>query len=127
MQRVSHYSFGRIVVDGAEHTRDVIILPDRVVGDWWRRDGHSLVLDDLHDVLDDLPDHLIVGRGAHGRLAAGDHCRARRPVPPVLSAPSLRTPAAVRDRPTAWGGVERLDGGGRGRADDHPGGEVSRH
>jgi hypothetical protein len=68
MQRVGHYSFGRIVVDGAEHTRDVIILPDRVVGDWWRRDGHSLVLDDLHDVLDDLPGHLVIGRGAHGRL-----------------------------------------------------------
>ncbi len=24
-------------------TPDVIVLPDRVLGDWWRRDGHSLV------------------------------------------------------------------------------------
>jgi hypothetical protein len=68
VQRISHYSFGRIVVDGTEHTRDVIILPDRVVGNWWRRDGHSLVIDDLAAVLDELPGHLVVGRGAHGRL-----------------------------------------------------------
>ena len=56
------------MVDGNEHTRDVIILPDRVVGDWWRKDGHSLVLDDLDDVLGELPSHLIIGRGAYGRL-----------------------------------------------------------
>ncbi len=56
------------MVDGTEHTRDVIILPARVVGNWWRKDGHSLVLDDLGDVLDDLPGHLVLGRGAHGRL-----------------------------------------------------------
>lgn len=68
MHRISHYSFGKIVVDGTEHTRDVIILPDRVIGNWWRRDGHSLVIDDLRAVLDDLPGHLVVGRGAHGRL-----------------------------------------------------------
>lgn len=68
MQRIHNYSFGRIVVDGTEHTRDVIILPDRVVGNWWRRDGHSLVVDDLREVLDELPGHLVVGRGAHGRL-----------------------------------------------------------
>ena len=55
-------------MDGTEHTRDVIILPDRVVGNWWRRDGHSLVIEDLSDVLDELPGHLVVGRGAQGRL-----------------------------------------------------------
>ena len=55
MARIEQYSFGRVVVDGEQHSRDVIVLPDRVVGDWWRRDGHSLVIDDLADVLDELP------------------------------------------------------------------------
>lgn len=68
MARITHYSFGRIEIDGIEHTRDVIILPERVVGNWWRKVGHSLVLDDLSDVLDELPGHLIIGRGAYGRL-----------------------------------------------------------
>jgi hypothetical protein len=66
--RIEDYSFGRVVVDGAEHSRDVIVLPERVVGDWWRRDGHSLVIEDLDEVLDELPERLIVGCGADGRL-----------------------------------------------------------
>jgi len=69
MARLERYSFGRILVDGQEHTRDVIVLPGRVVGDWWRREGHSLRIEDLRDVLDELPARLIVGCGAHGRLS----------------------------------------------------------
>jgi hypothetical protein len=65
---IESYSFGRIVLDGAEHTRDVIILPDRVVSDWWRKDGHSLILEDLDDVLDELPGHLLIGTGAQGQM-----------------------------------------------------------
>ncbi len=68
MARVDHYEFGRIVVDGRQETRDLIILPDRVVRNWWRRDGHALVLEDLADVLDELPGHLVVGTGADGRM-----------------------------------------------------------
>jgi hypothetical protein len=60
MARIDHYEFGRIMIDGREETRDLIILPDRVVRNWWRRDGHALVLDDLGEVLDELPAHLVV-------------------------------------------------------------------
>ena len=68
MPRIEGYDFGRIVVDGDELTRDVIILPDRLVTNWWRADGHRLVLDDLEDVREDLPEHLLVGTGAYGRM-----------------------------------------------------------
>ena len=68
MPRIESYSFGHIVVDGEEATNDVIVLPDRVVHNWWRRDGHSLVLDDLREVLDELPPHLVLGTGAYGRM-----------------------------------------------------------
>jgi hypothetical protein len=68
MARIDHYEFGRIVVDGREETKDLIVLPDRVVRNWWRRDGHALVLDDLVEVLDELPSHLVVGTGADGRM-----------------------------------------------------------
>jgi hypothetical protein len=68
MGRIDHYEFGRIVVDGRLETRDLIVLPDRVVRNWWRRDGHALVLDDLVEVLDELPSHLVVGTGADGRM-----------------------------------------------------------
>jgi len=68
MARLQDYSFGRITVDGQQHTRDLIVLPDRVVPDWWRRDGHSLAMEDLDDVLDELPERLVLGVGAHSRL-----------------------------------------------------------
>jgi hypothetical protein len=68
MARLEGYRFGRVVVDGREETKDVIVLPDRVVRNWWRRDGHSLVLEDLDDVLEELPERLVIGTGADGRL-----------------------------------------------------------
>ena len=89
--RISEYSFGHVVVDGAEHSRDVIVLPERVVADWWRRDGHSLVIEDLDDVLEELPERLIVGCGAHGRL---------RPNPAVIDALRARG-VEVEALPTA--------------------------
>ncbi len=68
MARIESYSPGRVLVDGVEHTRDVIVLPNRVVGNWWRRDGHSLVIEDLEDVVEELPERLIVGCGHSSRL-----------------------------------------------------------
>ena len=68
MADLSEYSFGRIVVDGSEHRRDLIVLPERVVSGWWRREGHSLALEDLEEVLEELPERLVLGCGADGRL-----------------------------------------------------------
>jgi hypothetical protein len=66
--RIEGYRFGHVVVDGVEQTRDVIVLPDRVVTNWWRADGHSLALGDLDEILDELPEHLVVGTGAYGQM-----------------------------------------------------------
>lgn len=68
MAVIDAYDFGRVRIDGREETRDVIVLPERVVRDWWRKDGHGLVLEDLKAVLDELPARLVVGTGAYGRL-----------------------------------------------------------
>jgi hypothetical protein len=68
MPEIDGYEFGRVTIDGREETRDVIVLPDRVVRGWWRKEGHGLVLEDLEDVLDDLPERLLVGTGAYGRM-----------------------------------------------------------
>lgn len=68
MSKISGYRFGRVVVDGVELTRDVIVLPGRIVRNWWRNDGHRLVRDDLVAVWDDLPATLVIGTGADGRM-----------------------------------------------------------
>ena len=36
MARIDHYEFGRIMIDGRQETKDLIILPDRVLRNWWR-------------------------------------------------------------------------------------------
>ena len=68
MRRIEEYRFGRVVVDGDEQTRDVIVLPERVLTNWWRADGHRLVLADLADVIEELPERLLVGTGAYGQM-----------------------------------------------------------
>jgi len=65
--KIEDYRFGRVVEGQPGEAR-----PDRVAGrvvrDWWRRDGHALVLEDLEDVLDELPERLIVGMGASSQM-----------------------------------------------------------
>src|SRR5213595_4002957 len=68
MPRIEGYRFGHLVVDGEEQTGDVIVLPERVLTNWWRADGHRLVLADLGAVIDELPERLVVGTGAYGRM-----------------------------------------------------------
>jgi hypothetical protein len=66
--RIEDYSFGRIVLDGEEFAADIILLPGRTLPGWRRIHGHALVLEDLREVLDELPERLIVGTGADGRM-----------------------------------------------------------
>jgi hypothetical protein len=68
MPRIEDYRFGHLVVDGEVQTRDVIVLPGRVLSNWWRTDGHRLVLADLDDVIEELPERLVVGTGAYGQM-----------------------------------------------------------
>ena len=68
MPRIEGYTFGRVLVDGQEQMKDVIVLPKRVVANWWRKEGHSLHMEDLADVLEELPERLLVGTGAAGQM-----------------------------------------------------------
>jgi hypothetical protein len=95
MATIDSYEFGRIVIDGSQHDKDVIILPNAVVANWWRKQGHSLVVEDLEEVLDDLPGRLVVGTGAHGRMRPD-----RRAVEELerrgIAVEALPTPEAIR-------------------------------
>lgn len=73
--KIEHYSFGRIRIDGDEYSNDVIIHPDRVEADWWREEGHSLVLDDLDTVMQEAPSALVIGRGAYSRMEIPEQTR----------------------------------------------------
>ena len=65
---IDTYQFGKIVIDGQVHTKDVILLPDRVIGGWWRQEGHVLHLSDLEEVLAAQLQELVIGQGAYNRM-----------------------------------------------------------
>jgi hypothetical protein len=65
---IDSYRFGQIVIDGQSLSKDVIILPDGVIANWWREEGHALHASDLDEVLAAGPDLLVVGQGAYGRM-----------------------------------------------------------
>jgi hypothetical protein len=64
--------FGSMVVDGTAYTKDLIILPDRVISPWWRVDGHSLAPGDLKVIFDLKPEIFVVGTGAMGMMRVPD-------------------------------------------------------
>ena len=66
--RIDSYDFGRIVVDGKEYTSDVIIFPDKVKDNWWRKEGHALHIEDIESVVKENLEVLIVGTGKYGLL-----------------------------------------------------------
>lgn len=73
---VEAYDFGQILIDGKPYRSDVVIWPDRVDCPWWRAEGHSLVPDDLPEVLASPPAQLIIGTGFYGRLQVPDETLA---------------------------------------------------
>jgi hypothetical protein len=68
MPHIDDYRFGRIVIDGRAYKSDLIVLPHRVVENWWREEGHVLHAADLGPVFDVRPKVLVVGQGAYGRM-----------------------------------------------------------
>jgi hypothetical protein len=62
-------SFGEIRVRGTTYRADLIILPDRIVSNWWRKEGHELHMEDLEEVMREKPDVLIIGTGQAGAMA----------------------------------------------------------
>ncbi|MEO0260682.1 MAG: MTH938/NDUFAF3 family protein, partial [candidate division WOR-3 bacterium] len=64
--KIEKYDFGEIVVNGKKYTRDLIIFPDKIKENWWRKEGHSLCIEDLKEVIEYKPEILIIGTGYSG-------------------------------------------------------------
>jgi hypothetical protein len=65
---IESYKFGAVVINGKRYTSDVIVLPERVIDGWWRKEGHRLHVEDLEEILkqEPKPEVLIVGTGYYG-------------------------------------------------------------
>jgi hypothetical protein len=65
---INSYKFGFILIDGNDYTGDVIVFPDKVKGNWWRQQGHSVCVEDLKSVFEYSPNVLVIGTGAEGLM-----------------------------------------------------------
>jgi hypothetical protein len=65
---IDSYEFGMIVIDGKRYSSDVIIYPNNVKDDWWRKKGHQLGVDDLENVIEVNPEVIVVGMGNPGLM-----------------------------------------------------------
>lgn len=72
---IDSYQFGIIVIDGAEYDSDCFILDDSVHANWWRKQGHVLVVEDLQPVIAAKPSVLVVGCGASGMMKVPEQTR----------------------------------------------------
>lgn len=68
MKEIESYTFGNIKINGKEYKNDVIVFPNRVKSNWWRKEGHNLHIEDLEEVIKRKPPFLVVGKGAYGRM-----------------------------------------------------------
>jgi hypothetical protein len=65
---IDSYEFGAIVINERRYSSDVIIYPDKVKDDWWRKEGHQLCIEDLEGVVEENPDVIVVGKGNPGLM-----------------------------------------------------------
>lgn len=75
--RIDSYSFGKIVIGGITYKRDLKIFPDRIVPEWWRKEGHLLDCDDMEDVFSFKPEVIVVGTGMFGAMKVSKRIKDR--------------------------------------------------
>jgi hypothetical protein len=72
---IDKFSFGTIIVDDQIYNNDIKIINGSVVPDWWRNSGHTVDVDDVHDILQAKPAILVIGKGDPGRMRVTDTLR----------------------------------------------------
>ena len=66
--RIDSYEFGRIVIDGMEERRDLVVTTGGARRHWRHAEGHRLSLADFHVALENHPELLVIGTGANGGM-----------------------------------------------------------
>lgn len=72
---IDSYDFGRIVINKKVYTSDLKITNGVVSSGWWRQSGHSVTIDDITDILDTMPQIIIMGQGKPGFMRVDGNLR----------------------------------------------------
>ena len=66
---IDSFGFGSVVIDGKKYSSDLVIYPDgRIVVGWWRKSGHRLFTEDIHELIQAEPEVIIAGTGIYGYM-----------------------------------------------------------
>lgn len=65
---IESYKFGEIRVRGSTYQNDIIVFPDHIESKWWRKQGHSVEIDDIKAVIKTKPEIIIFGTGQPGQM-----------------------------------------------------------
>ena len=68
MNIIEKYHFGKIKVSGKSYFSDLIIFPEEIKRKWWRKEGHSLCMEDLVELEGKNTEILIVGTGSNNMM-----------------------------------------------------------
>ena len=60
---IDSFVSGKIVIDGKEYRKDVIIYPSFVQENWWRKESHSVCMGDIKEIIEFGPDVVVFGKG----------------------------------------------------------------
>ncbi|HOC53060.1 MAG TPA: MTH938/NDUFAF3 family protein [Caldisericia bacterium] len=69
---IEDYDFGIMRIDGKVYKKDLIILPDKIVENWIREEGHFLQIQDLFEIFGTNLEILIIGTGAYGLMKVSE-------------------------------------------------------
>lgn len=108
--KIDSCTLRKIVINGKTYEKDVIIYPgtEGVKDNWWRKEGHSLSLDDIKDdLVNKKPDVLIVGTGWNGFLKISDETKNFL-TENEITLISKKTPDAAREYEQASKTEERV-------------------
>jgi len=76
--KIQNYKFGTITVDGQSFTNDVILFNDKIIDNWWRKEGHRLAYEDFDIALkENNPEVVIIGTGKFGVMKVPDNVREK--------------------------------------------------
>ena len=65
---ITHYSFGKMVINGKTHRSDLVILPGGEVSRWlFEVSSHEISADHLNRFISDPVNTIIIGKGFGGR------------------------------------------------------------
>ena len=82
-------------IDYCWYSKDLKIINNTVVSDWWRKNGHSVGSSDLADIFAVNPQVLVIGQGMPGLMKSTSELREK------LSAKHIKlfeepTPQAIK-------------------------------